>query len=72
MSDAVAQIAGLVGNGYTLYLQRNQTGVCFAELSHGWWPFNTRVRIGLDRQQFECAKGLLGGNPKRRVKLLRA
>ena len=69
--DAMAQIEGLVGNGYTLYLQRNHMGVCYADLSHGWWPFKTRVRIDLDRQQFESAKGLLGDNPKRRVKLLR-
>jgi hypothetical protein len=69
--DAMAQIEGLVGNGYALYLQRNHMGACYADLSRGWWPFKMRMRINLDRQQFETAKGLLGDNPKRRVKLLR-
>jgi len=70
--DAMSQIQGLVGNGYTLCLQRSShTGACHADLSRGWWPFKSRLRIGLDRQQFESAKGLLGDNSKRRVKLLR-
>jgi hypothetical protein len=72
MRDAMTQIAELMGNGYTLRLQRNQkTGACSADLSRGLWPFKKHVYIALDRQEFESAKTLLGANLKRRVRLLR-
>ena len=67
----MTRITGLMKSGYTLYLQRNNMGVCFADLSRGWWPLKTRVRIDLDRQEFESAKELLGNNRRRRVKVSR-
>ncbi len=70
MADPLAQIEDLIDDGYALYLHRDHTGACSAVLSRGWL-FKQKVRVRLDRQQFERAKDLLGETSRHRVKLAR-
>ena len=63
----MTRIAGLIGDGYALYLERDHAGNCQALMTRGWL-LRRRVRIPLDRQQFEQAKRLLGDTAKRRIR----
>ena len=70
MHDPIAQITNLMQDGYTLYLHRDHTGLCSADLSRGWL-FKKRVRLRLNRRQFDEAKELLADPVRLRVKLAR-